>query len=91
MSQQYDNKGQAAFWKNPKYEPNNKQPALRGNVVLDDDYKAGDVIEISLWPNQSDNERAPTLKGKAQRPNPKFANNAPAAAPAQPVDDSIPF
>ena len=55
------------------------------------DFKAGDTIEISLWPNQSDNDRAPTLKGKAQRPNPKFGNNAPAAAPAQPVDDSIPF
>lgn len=98
MTQQYDNKGQIALWKNPQHEPTNNRPVFKGNVVLDGDYREGDKILISLWHNQSDNESAPMFTGKAERPDPKFAKNAPvaelnqpAAEPDEPVDDSIPF
>lgn len=93
MSQQYDNKGQVSFWKNENYSPSNKQPQWRGTFIVGEDFVAGDTVEISLWPNVSDNPRAPGLKGKGQRPNPKYAqkNNSAQAYVAQPVEDEIPF
>lgn len=87
MTQQYDNKGQIALWNNEKHEKGGKAPYLKGSFFAHRDIKAGEKIDIGLWVQESDNPKAPRLKGKIADPyKGDGGNNL-----SQPVDDEIPF
>jgi hypothetical protein len=87
MSQTYDNKGQVALWSNEKYQAGGPHPRLKGNLVAHRDIAAGETIDVALWDGNSENPKAPSLKGKVSD---KFEPQA--SAPAGTVaSDSIPF
>ena len=78
---EYDNKGQVSIWGN-KDATNPKAPKWRGSFYAHRDIKAGEEIDIALWRNESDNPRAPVMKGKCgdkhrpQEPSePKFGDD----------------
>jgi|TARA_R110001606_G_scaffold393160_2_gene562822 hypothetical protein len=87
MTQQYDNKGQVALWRNEK--TNDKAPDFKGHFFAHRDIKAGEKIDAALWNNLTDNDKAPVLKGKTQDVFSKDDGISP-VAPAQ-LNDSIPF
>jgi len=87
MTQQYDNKGQIALWRNEK--TNEKAPDFKGSFFAHRDIKAGEKIEAALWNNLTDNASAPVLKGRTQDIRSKKDDGI--SPVAQPVDDSIPF
>ena len=93
MSQQYDNKGTAALWGNEKYQAGGSHPRLKGSFYAHRDIKAGEQIDIALWDSNSENPKAPALRGKISD---KYVADggapaaAPAAAPAS-LDDNVPF
>lgn len=64
----YDNKGKVSLWKNPAFEKGGKHPWVRGKAVAHRDIRAGEEIDVALWINQSENERAPNLTGKLSDP-----------------------
>ena len=87
MSQQYDNSGTAALWSNDKYQAGGSHPRLKGSFYAHRDIKAGEQVDIALWDSNSENPKAPALKGKISD---KFEPQA--SAPAGTVaSDSIPF
>lgn len=87
MTQQFDNKGQIALWTNEKHEKGGKAPYMKGSLFAHRDIKAGEKIDIGLWLQESDNPKAPKLKGKIADPyKGDGGNNL-----SQPVDDEIPF
>lgn len=53
----YEKVGSISLWKNDRHE-SNKDPVLKGTVEIGDR-----KINVSIWKNQSDNPKAPTLKG----------------------------
>jgi len=81
MSQKYDNRGQISLWLNEKYEVGGKYPKYKGSVILMD----GSSREVALWENDSDNPKAPALKGKHEEKKER-AEDAP-----ETLDDEIPF
>ena len=95
MSQTYDNTGTTALWRNEKYEPGGKAPRLKGHVYAHRDIKAGDKFAIALWDSNSENDKAPALRGKVEDLRKPEAQNAPAPAsipdPAPVTSDEIPF
>jgi len=96
MSQTYDNTGTIALWLNEKYEPGGKAPRLKGHAYAHRDIKAGEKFAIAVWDSNSENERAPALRGKAEDIRASEAQSAPAPAPTPdpaPVvsDEKIPF
>lgn len=95
MSQTYDNTGTTALWRNEKYEPGGKAPRLKGHVYAHRDIKAGDKFAIALWDSNSENDKAPALRGKVEdirKPDAQSAS-APASIPdsAPVTSDEIPF
>ena len=87
MSQQYHNKGQVALWSNENYQAGGSHPRLKGNFVAHRDIVAGETIDVALWDSNSENPKAPSLKGKVSD---KFEPTA--SAPAGTVaSDSVPF
>jgi hypothetical protein len=87
MSQSYDNKGQVALWPNEKYESGGPHPRFKGNVIAPRDIKAGEQLDIAVWDGNSENPKAPALKGKVSD---KFTPEASAPAGTQ-ASDSVPF
>ena len=62
----YDNTGTTALWRNDKYEAGGKAPRLKGHFFAHRDIKAGDKVAVAYWDSNSDNEKAPMLKGKVE-------------------------
>lgn len=95
MSQTYDNTGTVALWRNEKYEAGGKAPRLKGHVYAHRDIKAGEKFAIAVWDSNSENDRAPALRGKAEDMRSPEAQSAPAPAsipdPAPVTSDKIPF
>jgi hypothetical protein len=95
MSQTYDNTGTTALWRNEKYEPGGKAPRLKGHVYAHRDIKAGDKFAIALWDSNSENDKAPALRGKVEDIRKPDAQSASAPAsipdPAPVTSDEIPF
>ena len=87
MSQTYDNKGQVALWPNEKYEAGGPHPRFKGNVIAPRDIKAGEQLDIAVWDSNSENPKAPALKGKVSD---KYVADSGAAA-AAPSGDGVPF
>jgi len=87
MTQQYDNKGQIALWRNEK--KSEQAPDFKGSFFAHRDIKAGEKIEAALWNNLTDNASAPVLKGRTQDIRSKKDDGI--SPVAQPVDDSIPL
>jgi hypothetical protein len=87
MSQTYDNTGTAALWSNEKYEAGGSHPRLKGSFYAHRDIKAGEQIDIALWDSNSENPKAPALKGKVSD---KYVADGGAPAGTQ-ANDSIPF
>jgi len=54
--------GNASLWKGE----GGRAPVLSGNFVAHRNIREGEVIDIALWRNKSDNEKAPYLTGKVQ-------------------------
>jgi len=92
---QYKEDGKVALWKNDKYERGGKQPYVRGHFTAHRAIKAGEKINIALWVNQSDNEKAPAMSGMVSdpyNPNEKQAPKGRPAPAAEPdFDDDLPF
>jgi len=83
----YDNTGKASSWpaKTPKHPRKIVCYAHR-------DMKEGEEFEVALWPNVSDNEKAPDYTGVVQNkwvPDPSFKRQQPAER--EEFDDDIPF
>ena len=57
----FDNTGQAASW-----PPRKPEAPRRVQCYAHRDIKKGEEFEVALWPNQTENEKAPDLKGKVQ-------------------------
>jgi len=57
-----DRLGNVSLWKGE----GGKLPVLRGNFVAHRNIREGETIDIAVWRNQSDNEKAPYLTGKVQ-------------------------
>ena len=87
MSQSYDNTGTAALWSNEKYEAGVSHPRLKGSFYAHRDIKQGEQVDIALWDGNSENPKAPALKGKVSD---KFTPEASAPAGTQ-ASDSVPF
>jgi hypothetical protein len=98
MTQQYDNKGKSALWSNDK-NGNEKAPDLKGHIYAHRDIAAGEMIELALWRNISDNPKAPSLRGMVSDKRERQANSLDDGSvedvPFRPAnslaDDSIPF
>ena len=88
MSQAYDNKGTTALWSNENYVAGGSHPRLKGNFYAHRDIKAGEQIDIALWDANSENPKAPALKGKISDKRDAQSSPAPVSTP---MDDSIPF
>ncbi len=62
---EYDNRGQAQLWSNKEgVQKNEKAPRWKGTFVAHRDIKEGEEVDIAMWANDSDNPRAPVMKGK---------------------------
>ena len=87
MSEQYDNRGKIALWKNAT--ENSSAPVLKGNFYAHRDIKEGEQVDVSLWRVDSATSNSPALKGKVQD---KFVKDGFTDAPP-PVASSedIPF
>jgi hypothetical protein len=71
--------GKVSLWKNDFAAGNEKSPVLRGSIQDED----GNVIaDIALWANNSDNSKAPTLKGTIKPPYKKDGGSAPVSKEA---------
>lgn len=87
----YDNKGKVSLWKNPQWEKGSTKPYVRGKATAHRDIKAGEEIEIALWINSSENEKAPSLTGKLSDKREQPQRQAQPVASADGFDDDIPF
>ena len=85
----YDNKGQVALWPNEKYEAGGPHPRFKGNIIAHRDIKAGEQIDIAVWDGNSENPKAPALKGKVE--DKREAQATPAPASAAVLNDNVPF
>ena len=87
MSEQYDNRGKIALWKNTT--DNSSAPVAKGHFYAHRDIKEGEKIDVSLWKESSQNANAPVMKGKIQDKFVKdgFTNAPPAVA----ASEDIPF
>jgi len=54
--------GNVSLWKGD----GGKSPVLKGNFVAHRNIMAGEEIDIALWRNSSNNDKAPHLTGKVQ-------------------------
>ena len=86
MSEQYDNRGKIALWKNTT--DNSSAPAAKGHFYAHRDIKEGEKIDVSLWKKSSQNANAPVMKGKIQD---KFVKDAPAVDGFTADESDIPF
>jgi hypothetical protein len=88
----YDNKGKVSLWKNEQHEAGSSKPWVRGKAYAHRDIKAGEEMEIALWLNDSQNERAPKLTGKLSdsRPREQQRQQAPAVSGAA-FNDDVPW
>lgn len=84
---QYDNTGQVALW-GKKPEDSEKAPDAKGHFYAHRDIKKGEKVQVALWRNESDNPKAPKMKGKVS--DAQHQQNNDGYTP--PADDSdIPF
>jgi len=87
----FDNTGKASAWRGK----GGKAPALKVKCYAHKDLAAGTEFEVSLWTNESDNPKAPILKGEVQDPwKPPQDNMHRGAQPGQTAsdfNDDIPF
>ena len=86
MSEQYDNRGKVAVWKNQSENPS--APILRGSIYAHRDIKEGEEIEVSLWKNDSQSQKAPVLTGKIQD---KFVKDQQTSSVPLSEEEDIPF
>jgi hypothetical protein len=94
MSQAFDNTGTTAVWRNEKYEAGGKAPRFKGHVYAHRDIKAGEKVAIAYWDSNSDNDKAPVLRGKVEDvyqadAGTPMQSQTPAANPLG--NDEIPF
>jgi hypothetical protein len=61
---EYDNRGKVSLWRNSKRQENPNAPAYKGVIVAHRDIREGEELDLALWPNDSDNPRAPQVTGK---------------------------
>lgn len=86
MSEQYDNRGKIALWKNTT--DNSSAPVAKGHFYAHRDIKVNEQIYVSLWKESSQNSNAPVMKGKIQD---KFVKDGFTDAPAVADESDIPF
>lgn len=87
MSEQYDNRGKIALWKNTT--SNSSAPVAKGHFYAHRDIKENEQIEVSLWKESSQNANAPVMKGKIQD---KYVKDGFTDAPAGAAnEEDIPF
>lgn len=77
MSQQYDNDGKIAVWKNDS--DNERAPVLTGHIYIPRDAVPGQKMRVAFW--KGDGDRAPVLRGSVEAYRDDKAQ-APAQAPA---------
>ena len=89
---EFDNTGKASSW------PPRKQGAPRSvKCFAHRNIREGEEFEVALWPNKSDNPKAPDYTGKVQdkwQPPQDNIHHGPQPGqtdPVDPFDDPIPF
>lgn len=87
----YDNRGKVSLWKNPQWERGSNKPYVRGKAVAHRDIREGEEIEVALWVNVSDNERAPNMTGKLSDPHQRQEQRQQPAPDKAPFNDDIPW
>jgi len=86
MSEQYDNRGKIALWKNTS--DNSSAPVAKGHFYAHRDIKEGEQIDVALWKESSQNSNAPVMKGKIQDKYVKETSDQPFVANSS---EEIPF
>tara|TARA_R110002012_G_scaffold122358_2_gene272363 strand:+ start:157 stop:465 length:309 start_codon:yes stop_codon:yes gene_type:complete len=86
MTEQYDDRGKIALWRNTTGNPN--APVAKGHFYAHRDIKEGEKIDVSLWKESSQNANAPVMKGEIQD---KFVKDGFADAPPAEDNEDIPF
>lgn len=88
MTEQYDNRGKIALWKNLNPSNNRSAPVAKGHFYAHRDIAEGERIDVSLWKESSQNANAPVMKGKIQD---KYVKDGFTDAPAVADESDIPF
>jgi len=87
MTEQYDDRGKIALWRNTTGNPN--APVAKGHFYAHRDIKEGEQIDVSLWKESSQNANAPVMKGEIQDKYVK--KDGFTDAPAVAASEDIPF